>query len=87
MRLPLSLSKNAGLTLFVTHMKIIFLVNENHVLRALHAYFQFKIKKKTKKNERVLPRFEPGGFTCVATCATSTPASYPNMSVYLFKLI
>ena len=78
MRLPLSLSKNACLTLFVTHMKIIFLVvHENHVPRALHAYFQFKIKKKKeeKKVKTVLPRFEPGDFKCVATCVTSTPAS------------
>ena len=44
MRLPLSLAKNAGLTLFVTHMKTILLVvHVNHVPRALHAYFQFKI--------------------------------------------
>ena len=52
MRLPLSLSKNASLTLFVTHMKIIFLVvHENHVPRALHAYFNLKLKRKKEKKK------------------------------------
>ena len=43
--MPSSLSKNGGLTLFVTHMKII---SFSRALRACFFIFNFKIKKKSK---------------------------------------
>ena len=63
--MPSSLSKNGGLTLFVTHIKII-----SFSCALCACFFLYKIKKSKIKK---FTKTQPKTFTCIVTHATPRP--------------